>query len=58
MKIFGSASKTVFMLIAITACISFALGALSENNFMLLAGAAFTFYFSSKGDQSLPYGGK
>lgn len=43
-NIIKSASKIVFIL--------------SENNFMILAGAAFTFYFSNKGDSSEPYAGK
>lgn len=48
MTILSSASKIVFILIAITVCASFMLGLLSENNFMILAGSAFTFYFAAK----------
>jgi hypothetical protein len=48
MEILRSASKIVFILIAITVCISFVMGRLSETNFMLLGGSAFTFYFAVK----------
>lgn len=49
-KIFTSASKIVFLLITIAACIGFFTGRLSEANFMLLAGSAFTFYFTNKNE--------
>jgi hypothetical protein len=45
-KIFSSASKIVFMLVAITACVAFFLGKLDANNFMILATGAFAFYFT------------
>lgn len=51
MKILESASKIVFVLMAIGAIAGFATGILTENNFMILAGAAFTFYFSNKGSK-------
>lgn len=47
-NIISSASKIVFILLAVCACAGFFLGRLSENNFMILAGAAFTFYFANK----------
>lgn len=45
---------------ALAAVTGFFLGILSENNFMILAGAAFTFYFSNKGEinTNTPYAGK
>ena len=46
MKMFQSASKTVFFLVAATACIGFVGHVLSENNFMILAGGAFAYYFT------------
>lgn len=49
-----SASKIVFILMAVAAIVGFFLGRLSEANFMLLAGGAFTFYFSNKGDAGKP----
>ena len=57
-SIMKSASKIVFILLAVTACAGFFLGKLESKDFMLLATAAFTFYFSNKGDSSLPYVGK
>jgi putative solute:sodium symporter small subunit len=57
-NIIKSASKIVFILMAVGATVGFFTGHLSENNFMILAGAAFTFYFSNKGDGSEPYAGK
>lgn len=47
-NIFCSASKIVFILMALAACAGFFVGVLSENNFMILAGGAFAFYFSNK----------
>jgi len=57
-NIFKSASKIVFLLMAAGAIAGFFTGRLSENNFMILAGAAFTFYFSNKGDASQSFLGK
>lgn len=59
-KIFESASKIVFILLAVASCIGLFTGYIGENNFMLLATGAFAFYFSNKGDTSgnTPYAGK
>jgi hypothetical protein len=57
-NILASASKIVFILLAMTACLGFWLGRLGENNFMILAGSAFTFYFANKGKENEPYAGK
>lgn len=57
-NIITSAAKIVFILMAVAACAGFFLGALSENNFMILAGAAFSFYFANKGDADKPYADK
>ena len=46
----SSASKLVFLLLAITACAGFIMGMLPVDQFMLLAVAAFSFYFSHKGE--------
>jgi len=56
--IVGSAAKIVFLMLALTACFAFITGRLASNDFMVLAGAAFTFYFSHKGDVTRPYAGK
>lgn len=57
-EVFKSASKIVFLLLAITACVAFFVGKLDADKFMILAVSAFTFYFAAKGDNSQPYGGK
>lgn len=38
--------------------IGFFIGSLSEANFMLLSGMAFSFYFSNKGTKESDYLGK
>ena len=58
MTILKSASKLVFILLAITACIGFWFGKLVSKDFMVLAMAAFTFYFANKGETTQPYAGK
>lgn len=58
MEILKSASKLVFVLLAVTACIAFMLGRLGASDFMMLASMAFAFYFANKGEASEPYAGK
>ncbi len=65
MNILSSASKIVFILLMLTACIGFLWGKLPVDQFMLLAVAASSFYFSNKGETTpqvdgrvLPYAGK
>ena len=55
MKILTSASKIVFILLALSACVGFFLGRLENKDFMVLAMSAFTFYFSNKGTQETNY---
>ncbi len=43
-----SASKVVFLMITFTACVGFGLGRLDSKDFMVLAVAAFSYYFSIK----------
>jgi len=59
-NILSSASKIVFILLAVSACAGFFLGKLESKDFMVLAGMAFTFYFSNKGETTgkLPFAGK
>ena len=57
-KLLTSASKIVFLLLTLTACIGFFMKILPVDNFMILAVAAFSFYFSAKGDPNQPYLGK
>jgi len=56
--ILKSASKLVFVMIAITVCIGFFFGKLESQDFMVLAMSAFTFYFSNKGNTKEPFAGK
>jgi hypothetical protein len=60
MTIIKSASKIVFILLAVTACAGFFLGRLESKDFMVLAISAFSFYYANKGETSgnLPYAGK
>jgi len=55
MKILESASKIVFIILAISASAGLFFGVVSEDNFMLLAVAAFSFYFSNKGSAKDDY---
>ena len=48
MKILSSASKIVFILLAVSSCAGFFLKLLEAKDFMVLAGMAFSFYFASK----------
>jgi len=58
MEILKSASKIVFLALALTACVGFFIGKLESADFMVLAGMAFGFYFSFKGDNLKEYAGK
>ncbi|MEX2053931.1 MAG: hypothetical protein WD883_00025 [Candidatus Colwellbacteria bacterium] len=56
-KLLSSASKLVFLMLALSACVGFFIGILDADKFMILAGMAFSFYFASKGE-NLPFAGK
>ena len=59
--VIASASKLAFLLLALTACAGFLIGKLASSDFMMLAGMAFAFYFSNKGETgpgAAPYAGK
>lgn len=43
--IFASASKLVFLMIAITVCIGFFMNKLTQDNFMYIATSVFSYYF-------------
>jgi predicted membrane channel-forming protein YqfA (hemolysin III family) len=47
-NILQSASKIVFILLTITACVGFFMKILDPKDFMLLASMAYGFYFASK----------
>lgn len=57
MIIFKSASKIVFLLIALTACIGFFIGLLPVESFMILATGAFTFYYAKPASSNDVVGG-
>jgi hypothetical protein len=58
MNILTSASKLVFLMLALSACVGFFIGRLEAKDFMLLAVSAFSFYFSNKGEPQSNYLGK
>jgi len=60
-NIYTSASKIVFIMLILTSCIGFLIGKLPVDQFMILAIAASSFYFSNKGsvgDSDQPFLGK
>lgn len=57
-RLLGSASKLVFLMLAVTVCAAFLFGRLDSPDFMVLACMAFTFYFASKGEAGQPFAGK
>ncbi len=57
-EILKSASKIVFILMAVATIGAMFSGKISGDQFLLLAGMAFSFYFSNKGDAAQPFAGK
>lgn len=57
-NILESASKIVFILITVSACVGMFVGVINQENFMLLATGCFAFFFANKGDVTQPYAGK
>lgn len=57
-EIYTSASKIVFILMAIAVVVLTFIGIVDDKDFMMLAAMAFSFYFANKGDSDKPYGGK
>lgn len=58
MKSLLSASKIVFIMMAIGINAALFTGKITGEQYMTLAGMAFAFYFSNKGEQDQPYAGK
>jgi hypothetical protein len=58
MNILTSASKLVFLLMAVATVAGMFIGKIDPKDFMMLASMAFSFYFANKGDSSRPYAGK
>lgn len=57
-SIASSASKLVLLLFSGALVVGLFTGHVSEDTFKVGALMVLTYYFTSKGDQSLPYGGK
>lgn len=57
-NIISSASKIVFILMAVAVVILTFIGIVDPKDFMILASMAFSFYFANKGNPAEPYAGK
>mgnify|MGYP000355561599 CR=1 FL=1 len=57
-KLFSSASKIVFIAMALAVIAALFTGNITGEQFMVLAGMTFAFYFSNKGEVSKPFAGK
>lgn len=59
-KILSSASKIVFVFMALGAVVLTFMGKLTAENYMFLTGMAFSFFFSYKSENkdNSPYNGK
>lgn len=57
-NIYQSASKIVFILMALAVVILTFIGVVEAKDFITLATMAFTFYFANKGNQDNNYLGK
>lgn len=58
MEILKSASKVVFILMAVATVAGLFMGKIDPKDFMILASMAFSFYFANKGENNLPFAGK
>lgn len=54
-KILESASKIVFVLMALAVIVGLFVERIDPKDFMILASMAFTFYFANKGDSTNNY---
>jgi hypothetical protein len=57
-SIYSSASKIVFILMAVAVIVGMFYGRVEAKDFMILASMAFSFYFANKGENSQPFAGK
>ncbi len=57
-SIFSSASKLVFVLMAVATIVGMFMGRIDAKDFLVLVSMAFTFYFANKGESSQPFAGK
>ena len=58
MEILKSASKVVFIVMALASVAALFLDKISGEQFMVLVSMAFAFYFSNKGESAKPFAGK
>lgn len=57
-NILTSASKLVFVLMAVATIAGMLIGKIDAKDFLTLVSMAFTFYFANKGENSQPFAGK
>lgn len=57
-NILTSASKLVFVLMALATIIGMLIGKIDAKDFLTLVSMAFTFYFANKGENNQPFAGK
>ena len=57
-NITSSASKLVFVLMAIATIVGMFMGRIDAKDFLVLVSMAFTFYFANKGENNQPFAGK
>lgn len=57
-NIYSSASKIVFILMAVAVIVGMFYNKVDAKDFMILASMAFSFYFANKGEGSQPFAGK
>ena len=57
-SITSSASKIVFILMAVATIAGMFIGKIDAKDFIILASMAFSFYFANKGESSQPFAGK
>lgn len=57
-KIYTSASKIVFILMAVAVIVGMFYNKVDAKDFMILASMAFSFYFANKGEGNEPFAGK
>lgn len=58
MEILKSASKIVFIMMAVATIILTFFKILDGKDFMILSSMAFSFYFANKGESAAPFAGK
>ena len=56
--IYQSASKVVFILMALATIAGMLIGKIDAKDFLTLASMAFAFYFANKGEANQPFAGK